>query len=203
MGNSKSSALSKELLEDLKLNTRYSEHELCAWYKTFLKECPTGRITREKFESIYATFFPDANPKAYAQHVFRSFDSNSDGTLDFKEYIVALHLTSSGKTMQKLQWAFVLYDVDGNGTISKNEIQEIVKSIFNMISKEDQKNLRHDENTPEKRTDKIWDFFGKKQNDKISEGEFIQGVTDNKEILRLIQFDKPQKVQDRLKEKKL
>ncbi|KAI1896611.1 hypothetical protein AGOR_G00096550 [Albula goreensis] len=202
MGNSKSGALSKELLDDLKLNTKYSEEELCAWYHTFLKECPSGRISKEQFESIYASFFPDADPKAYAQHVFRSFDSNSDGTLDFKEYIVALHLTSSGKTMQKLEWAFALYDVDRNGTISKNEIQEIVKSIFNMISKEDQKHLPDDENTPEKRAEKIWDFFGKKENDKITEGEFIQGVMGNKDILRLIQFDKPQKVQERLKEKK-
>lgn len=38
--------------------------------------------------------------------------------------------------------------------------------------------------------------------DKITEGEFIQGVMANKNILRLIQFDEPQKVQDRLKEKK-
>ncbi|XP_023693006.2 recoverin b [Paramormyrops kingsleyae] len=202
MGNSKSSALSKELLEELKLNTKYSEVELCAWYQTFLKECPSGRISREQFESIYASFFPDADPKAYAQHVFRSFDSNSDGTLDFKEYMVALHLTSSGQTMQKLEWAFSLYDVDRNGIVSKNEIQEIVTSIFNMISEEDKKNLPDEENTPEKRADKIWDLFGKKENDKISEGEFIQGVLDNKEILRLIQFDKPQKVQERLKEKK-
>nr|XP_023693006.1 recoverin [Paramormyrops kingsleyae]XP_023693007.1 recoverin [Paramormyrops kingsleyae] len=202
MGNSNSSALSKELLEELKLNTKYSEVELCAWYQTFLKECPSGRISREQFESIYASFFPDADPKAYAQHVFRSFDSNSDGTLDFKEYMVALHLTSSGQTMQKLEWAFSLYDVDRNGIVSKNEIQEIVTSIFNMISEEDKKNLPDEENTPEKRTDKIWDLFGKKENDKISEGEFIQGVLDNKEILRLIQFDKPQKVQERLKEKK-
>ncbi|KAJ8389109.1 hypothetical protein AAFF_G00123150 [Aldrovandia affinis] len=156
MGNTKSGALSKELLEDLKLNTKYSEQELCA----------------------------------------------CDGTLDFKEYIVALHLTSSGKTVQKLEWAFALYDVDGNGTISKNEIQEIVKSIFNMISSEDQKILPDDENTPEKRADKIWDFFGKKDNDKIAEGEFIRGVMDNKEILRLIQFDEPQKVKDKLKEMK-
>ncbi|XP_056326174.1 recoverin b [Danio aesculapii] len=201
MGNSRSSALSRDVLQELQTSTTYSQEQLFSWYQKFLNECPTGRISREQFQSIYASFFPDADPGAYAQHVFRSFDANSDGTLDFKEYIVALHLTSSGKTVEKLEWAFALYDVDQNGSITKNEIHEIVKSIFNMISKEDQKNLPADENTPEKRTDKIWDFFGKKENGKITEGEFIQGVMDNKNILRLIQFDKPQKVQERLKEK--
>ena len=129
MGNTKSSSLSKELLEDLKSNTKYSEAELCTWYQSFLKECPTGKITKEQFEGIYASFFPNADPKDYARHVFRSFDTNSDGTLDFKEYIVALHLTSGGKTLQKLEWAFGLYDVDGNGTISNNEILEIVRVL--------------------------------------------------------------------------
>lgn len=130
MGNSKSGALSKDLLADLKSNTTYTEAQLYAWYQAFLKECPSGRISREQFEGIYARFFPDANPKSYAQHVFRSFDSDSDGTLDFKEFIVALHLTSSGKTVQKLEWAFALYDVDKNGSITKNEINEIVKVNF-------------------------------------------------------------------------
>lgn len=202
MGNSKSSALSKEILEDLKLNTKYTEDELMNWYQSFLKECPTGRITKEQFEGIYASFFPDANPTDYARHVFRSFDTNADGTLDFKEYIVALHLTSSGKTTRKLEWAFSLYDVDGNGTISKNEVQEIVKAIFNMIPCEDQKHLPEDEDTPEKRANKIWNYFGKEENDKIKEGEFIQGVLDNKDVLRLMQYDEPQKIKDKLKEKK-
>lgn len=35
-----------------------------------------------------------------------------------------------------------------------------------MISKEDRKNLPEDENTPEKRTEKIWNFFGKKEKGK-------------------------------------
>ncbi|KAF5901821.1 recoverin-like, partial [Clarias magur] len=161
MGNSKSSALSKEILEDLKMNTKYSEAELSSWYTTFLKECPSGRITKEQFEGIYASFFPDADPTAYARHVFRSFDLNADGTLDFKEYIIALHLTSSGKTLHKLEWAFALYDVDGNGTISKNEVQEIVK-VCTVYA--DQDKLPEDENTPEKRADKIWNFFQKKEN---------------------------------------
>ncbi|KAA8585511.1 recoverin a [Etheostoma spectabile] len=202
MGNNKSSALSKELLQELKSNTKYSESELCTWYQSFLKECPSGKISKQQFEGIYASFFPNADPTTYARHVFRSFDTNADGTLDFKEYIVALHLTSGGKTMQKLEWAFALYDVDGNGTISKNEILEIVKSIFNMIPPEDQKNLPEDENMPEKRAEKLWEFFGKKEDDKISEGEFIQGVMDNQDILRLIQYDEPQKIKDKLKEKK-
>ncbi|KAJ0058421.1 hypothetical protein NL108_017440, partial [Boleophthalmus pectinirostris] len=37
-------------------------------------------------------------------------------------------------------------------------------SIFNMIPEEDQKNLAEDENTPEKRAEKIWNYFGKKDN---------------------------------------
>lgn len=127
MGNTKSSALSKELLDDLKSHTKYGEDELCSWYQSFLKECPGGKISKEQFEGIYASFFPNADPSQYARHVFRSFDTNADGMLDFKEYIVALHLTSGGKTLQKLEWAFALYDVDGNGTISKNEILEIVR----------------------------------------------------------------------------
>lgn len=35
-----------------------------------------------------------------------------------------------------------------------------------MIPAGDQKNLPKDENTPEKRAEKIWDFFGKKENGK-------------------------------------
>ncbi|KAA0705204.1 S-modulin Sensitivity-modulating protein [Triplophysa tibetana] len=197
MGNTKSGALSKAILDDLKMNTKYTEEELCTWYASFLKECPTGRITKEQFEGIYASFFPDADPTAYARHVFRSFDTNADGTLDFKEYIVALH-----PFLARLCGNSSGLSPYGNGTISKNEVEEIVRSIFNMIPAEDQKNLPEDENTPEKRADKIWTFFGKSDNDKIGEGEFVQGVMENKDILRLIQFDEPKKIQDKLKEKK-
>lgn len=189
MGNSKSGALSKEILDDLKSNTRYSEDELCKWYDSFKKQCPDGKITRPDFEKIYANFFPNSDPKTYARHVFRSFDTNDDGTLDFREYIIALHLTSSGKTSLKLEWAFSLFDVDRNGEVSKVEVLEIITAIFKMIPPEEQKNLPDDENSPQKRADKLWAYFKKKDNDKIAEGEFIQGVMLNDDIMRLIQYD--------------
>ncbi|KAM9113002.1 recoverin [Pangshura tecta] len=189
MGNSKSGALSKEILEDLKLNTKYTEDELCKWYESFQKQCPDGRISRAEFEKIYGNFFPNSDPKVYARHVFRSFDTNDDGTLDFREYIIALHLTSSGKTNLKLEWAFSLFDVDRNGEISKSEVLEIITAIFKMIPLEEQKMLADDENTPQKRADKLWHYFKKEENDKIAEGEFISGVMKNEAIMKLIQYE--------------
>ncbi|XP_076137188.1 recoverin 2 [Alosa pseudoharengus] len=189
MGNSKSSAMSKEILEDLKLHTKFSENELAQWYENFQKTCPSGRINPEEFEAIYARFFPDSDAKTYAQHVFRSFDTNDDGTLDFKEYIIALHMTSGGKTQRKLEWAFSLFDVDKNGYITKSEVGEICQAIFKLIPKEDQEKLPADENTPEKRAEKLWSYFNKKDNERLAEGEFIQGVLENENALRLIQYE--------------
>ncbi|KAL7826305.1 hypothetical protein AOLI_G00315140 [Acnodon oligacanthus] len=125
MGNSKSGVVSREVLNDLKVSTKFSEAEITQWYENFQKQCPSGRITLTQFEEIYGRFFPNSDAKTYAQHVFRSFDTNDDGTLDFKEYIVALHMTSSGKMSLKLEWAFSLFDVDKNGYITKNEVCEI------------------------------------------------------------------------------
>ncbi|XP_018949093.1 visinin-like [Cyprinus carpio] len=189
MGNAKSSAMSKEILEDLKLSTKFSENELSQWYENFQKQCPSGRITPEEFQKIYERFFPDSDAAAYAQHVFRSFDTNDDGTLDFKEYIIALHMTSTGKTERKLEWAFSLFDVDKNGYITKSEVAEICQAIFKLIPKDEQENLPAEENTPEKRADKLWSFFNKKDNERLAEGEFIQGVLDNDGAIHLIQYE--------------
>ncbi|XP_053482519.1 recoverin 2 [Ictalurus furcatus] len=188
MGNSQSSAMSKEILKDLKLTTNFSENELCQWYENFQKQCPSGRISPDEFEKIYKRFFPDSDATTYAKHVFRSFDTNDDGTLDFKEYIIALHMTSGGRTERKLEWAFSLFDVDKNGYITKAEVSEICSAIFKMIPKEEQEKLPADENTPEKRADKLWAYFNKKDNERLAEGEFIQGVMDNNNALHLIQY---------------
>ena len=49
MGKKQSKKLDPEVLGDLLKHTNFDERELKSWYKGFLKDCPTGYLTKQQF----------------------------------------------------------------------------------------------------------------------------------------------------------
>jgi len=183
MGKSQSK-LSPEVLADIQKKTYFDRKEIEQWYKGFQKDCPTGSLDKDEFCKIYKQFFPFGDPTIFAQHVFNVFDADKNGQIEFKEFICALSVTSRGHLDEKLKWAFQLYDIDNDGSITYDEMLQIVESIYKMTG--DMVKLPSDEDTPEKRVLKIFRNMDKDQDEQLTFDEFVQGSKQDPTIVQAL-----------------
>ena len=76
------------------------------WHQNFREECPEGILDKQHIIKIYDEISPFGNSKDFVDNIFRVFDKDGDGTIDFKEFMVATDMTASGTPEEKLRWAF-------------------------------------------------------------------------------------------------
>ena len=57
---------------------------LCLCSCPLQQDCPNGRLTPAKFVDMYKMFFPSGNAEEFCDHVFRTFDMDKNGYIDFK-----------------------------------------------------------------------------------------------------------------------
>lgn len=189
MGNKKSK-LQPEDLQDLMQGTHFSRKEIEDWYRGFMKSCPNGHVSLKEFQNMYSEFF-EGDASDFAMHVFRSFDCDKSGLIDFKEFMHSLSMTSRGSLDEKLEWAFRIYDIDGNGHISRAEMNEIMESVFKMYPRKHWPGKA----TPKERTDIIFNKFDRDNDGYLSVDEFKAGALEDPVLVVIMQY-KPNKQND-------
>merc|ERR1712218_171243 len=170
--------------EFLKTNTRYDEDTIQQWFKGFMKDCPQGKLSPPMFIKIYSKCFPGGNAEEFCTHVFRTFDSDKNGTIDFKEFLLAIDVTSSGSPEEKLNWAFSMYDVDGNGWIDLREMTRIVKSIYNMMGPNQVVMDKYE--SPEARAEGIFKRMDVNHDGKVTRQEFVRCCLEDQKLIELL-----------------
>ncbi|KZC08939.1 Kv channel-interacting protein 4 [Dufourea novaeangliae] len=124
--------------------TRFTEAELKRIYRGFKAECPTGVVREETFKCIYSQFFPQgANTSQYAHYVFNTLDQDHSGILSFEDFVTGLSILSRGSIDEKLRWTFSLYDINGDGCITREEMTDIVTAVYELMGKFSDPNLDH------------------------------------------------------------
>ena len=55
---------------------------------------------------MYRQMMPKEDPTMIINHLFRIFDRDGNGSIDFKEFVMATDITSKGEPEEKLRWTF-------------------------------------------------------------------------------------------------
>eukprot|EP00004_Rigifila_ramosa_P023817 TRINITY_DN674_c2_g1_i1.p1 TRINITY_DN674_c2_g1~~TRINITY_DN674_c2_g1_i1.p1 ORF type:complete len:190 (-),score=65.70 TRINITY_DN674_c2_g1_i1:156-695(-) len=123
--------MSREQLEQLQKETHYDANELRTIYKQFKSDAPEGTINKEEFTKTMKQM--GVKDSFLHELVFGAFDDNKDGSINFKEFICALSIMTRGSPDEKLEFAFMMYDLDGNGFITREEMHQIMDSFYKLV----------------------------------------------------------------------
>ncbi|XP_075415112.1 calcineurin subunit B type 2 [Tenrec ecaudatus] len=85
----------------------------------------SGTLSVDEFLAL-----PELQQNPLLGRVIDIFDTDGNGEVDFKEFIVgASHFSVRGDEEQKLKFAFMIYDIDKDGYISNGELFQVLKMM--------------------------------------------------------------------------
>ncbi|XP_036382554.1 Kv channel-interacting protein 2 [Megalops cyprinoides] len=175
-----------EGLEKLQEQTKFTKKELQILYRGFKNECPSGMVNEETFKLIYSQFFPQGDSSTYAHFLFEAFDTNKNGSVSFEDFVTGLSVILRGSIIDRLNWAFNLYDLNKDGCITKEEMTDIMKSIYDMMGKCTYPTMQED--APREHVENFFQKMDRNNDGVVTIEEFIESCQKDENIMQSMQL---------------
>jgi len=95
-----------------------------------------GELSKPAFVSVFERIAPqphDARLHLCVDSLFHLLDVNGDQKVDYVELSTGLSVLTGGSKKDKLASAFALLDLDGSGTIDREELERYVTSVYRIM----------------------------------------------------------------------
>ena len=123
--------------QDHKKNLSAQEQtELTKAFKNYDKN-GDGKLSMQEVKEGYLEHYGKVMSDEEVEQMFNQVDTDKSGFIDYSEFVVASMNQSSLTSNERLQAAFKMFDKDNSGSISADEIREVLSfGGTNPLSKE-------------------------------------------------------------------
>ena len=150
-------------------------------FESFLAEHPNGKLKPKDFREMMAKAVPKKDAAKMEKHVFRMYDSDKDGFIDFTEFMLVFHIMSDGTVEEVLTKIFRVFDVNGDGVISSKEMNKLIKDMYGLLRTEDPNIAAKDMIAKT-----AYAEMDKNKDGKITKEEFVTACSGQEEISKML-----------------
>merc|ERR1712129_8012 len=106
-------------------------------FADFVTVYPDGKMRPKDFRRLMAKALPRQDVSKMEKHVFRIYDTNNDGYINFKEFMKAFVIKAEGSQEEVFKLIFHMFDLDSDGTITKKEMNKLIKDMYVLLKEKD------------------------------------------------------------------
>eukprot|EP01112_Ceratiomyxa_fruticulosa_P016066 TRINITY_DN481_c0_g1_i1.p1 TRINITY_DN481_c0_g1~~TRINITY_DN481_c0_g1_i1.p1 ORF type:complete len:192 (+),score=37.03 TRINITY_DN481_c0_g1_i1:122-697(+) len=126
MGANESILRPEDILE-MQAESNFTAKEIKRFYKRFkrLDKEEKGSISTEEFMAI-----PELSMNPLKTRIIQVIDSDKDGLVNFKQFVRSLNVFHpQTPRSEKIKFMFQVYDIDGDGVVSRKELTQILRMM--------------------------------------------------------------------------
>jgi len=140
------------------------------------KDGQVNDLNKDQFLSMVTEFGIMGTPKNF-EALFEGFDTDGDGVISLKEFVLLIRVMSDDSPEDKIKWAFKTYDENKDGHIDADEMKRYVATVCEMMKRD---------GDGEELAETVMKKLDANQDGKISQEEAMQACITDEEILRLL-----------------